>query len=205
MKGLVISTGLLFIGLWPSLLTAEWGKPLGGTYDGPEGKPRMVTPSPAELGSDERVAMAVFERATKSVVFIANTAIQRDPWSFNLFEAPQGSGSGFVWNKQGHIVTNFHVVYGANSITVTLADRTEHKATLIGADPDRDLAVLQIRAPEEALSPIIVGTSNDLRVGQKVLAIGNPFGLDHTLTTGVVSALGRTIKSLSNRTIEGVI
>lgn len=113
MKALVVSMGLLLVGLWPSLLTAEWGKPLGGAYDGPEGKPRVVTPSPAELGSDERATMAVFERATKSVVFIANTAIQRDPWSFNLFEAPQGSGSGFVWNKQGHIVTNFHVVYGA--------------------------------------------------------------------------------------------
>jgi S1-C subfamily serine protease len=149
--------------------------------------------------------MAVFERATKSVVFIANTAIQRDPWSFDLFETPQGSGSGFVWNKQGHIVTNFHVVYGANSIRVTLADRTEQKAVLIGADPDHDLAVLQIQAPDDALSPITVGSSNDLRVGQKVLAIGNPFGLDHSLTTGVVSALGRTIKSLSNRTIEGVI
>lgn len=205
MKGRVVSAGLLFICLWPVLTTAEWGKPVGGSYDGPEGKPRVVTPSPAELGSDERATMAVFERATKSVVFIANTAIQRDPWSFNLFEAPQGSGTGFVWNKQGHIVTNFHVVYGANSITVTLADRTEYKATLIGADPDHDVAVLQIRTTEEALSPLTVGTSNDLRVGQKVLAIGNPFGLDHTLTTGVVSALGRTIKSLSNRTIEGVI
>jgi S1-C subfamily serine protease len=205
MKVLVVSMGLLLIGLCPALLTAEWGKPLGGAYDGPEGKPRVVTPAPAELGSDERATMAVFERATKSVVFIANTAIQRDPWSFNLFEAPQGSGTGFIWNKQGHIVTNFHVVYGANSITVTLADRTEHKATLIGADPDHDVAVLQIRAPEDTFSPLTVGTSNDLRVGQKVLAIGNPFGLDHTLTTGVVSALGRTIKSLSNRTIEGVI
>jgi S1-C subfamily serine protease len=205
MKELVASMGLLLIGLWPILSPAEWGKPLGGTYDGPEGKPRVVTPSPPELGSDERATMAVFERATKSVVFIANTAVQRDPWSFNLFEVPQGSGSGFVWNKQGHIITNFHVVYGANSVTVTLADRTEHKATLIGADPDHDLAVLQIRAPEEAFSPLNVGSSHDLHVGQKVLAIGNPFGLDHTLTTGVVSALGRTIKSVSNRTIEGVI
>ncbi len=205
MRGLVMSAGLLLISLWPHMASAEWGKPLGGSYDGPEGKPRVVAPPPAELGADERATMAVFERATKSVVFIANTAIQRDPWSFNLFETPQGSGSGFVWNKQGHIVTNFHVVLGANSITVTLADRKELKATLIGADPDHDVAVLQVRAPEEALSPLTVGTSNDLRVGQKVLAIGNPFGLDHTLTTGVVSALGRTIKSLSNRTIEGVI
>jgi S1-C subfamily serine protease len=205
MIGLVMSAGLLLISLWPHSASAEWGKPLGGSYDGPEGRPRVVTPSPAELGADERATMAVFERATKSVVFIANTAIQRDPWSFNLFETPQGSGSGFVWNKQGHIVTNFHVVLGASSITVTLADRKELKATLIGADPDHDVAVLQVLAPEDALSPLTIGTSNDLRVGQKVLAIGNPFGLDHTLTTGVVSALGRTIKSLSNRTIEGVI
>ena len=202
---LVVSVGLLLISLWPALSMAEWGKPLGGTYGGPEGKPRIVTPSPAELGADERATMAVFEQATKSVVFIANTAIRRDPWSFDLFEAPQGSGTGFVWNKQGHIVTNFHVVYGANSIRVTLADRSEHKAVVIGADPDHDLAVLQVQVPDEALSPVVVGISNDLHVGQKVLAIGNPFGLDHTLTTGVVSALGRTIKSLSNRTIEGVI
>ena len=202
---LVVLVGLLLISLWPALSMAEWGKPLGGTYSGPEGKPRIVTPSPAELGADERATMAVFEQATKSVVFIANTAIRRDPWSFDLFEAPQGSGTGFVWNKQGHIVTNFHVVYGANSIRVTLADRSEHKAVVIGADPDHDLAVLQVQVPDEALSPVVVGISNDLHVGQKVLAIGNPFGLDHTLTTGVVSALGRTIKSLSNRTIEGVI
>lgn len=188
-----------------SVIGAELGKPLGPSYDGPEGRPRTVTPAPAELSPDERSTMAVFERATKSVVFIANAAVRRDPWSFDLFEVPQGSGSGFIWNKQGHIVTNFHVVYGANSITVTLADRTEHKAKVVGADPDHDLVVLQIQAPEESLSPVTLGTSLDLRVGQKVLAIGNPFGLDHTLTTGVVSALGRTIKSLSNRTIEGVI
>jgi len=183
----------------------EWGKPLGGSYDGLEGKPRPVTPAPAELGPDERGTMAVFERATKSVVFIANTAIQRDILSFNVMEVPQGSGSGFVWNKQGHIVTNFHVIYGADAIKVTLADRSERQAKLVGADPDHDLAVLQIQAPESALEPLAVGASHDLRVGQKVLAIGNPFGLDHTLTTGVVSALGRTIKSMSNRTIEGVI
>jgi S1-C subfamily serine protease len=149
--------------------------------------------------------MAVFDKVSRSVVFISNTAIQRDFWSLDTMEVPQGSGSGFVWNKQGHIVTNFHVIYGANSIKVTLGDRVEYKAAVIGADPDHDLAVLQIQAPDDVLSPVTVGTSQDLRVGQKVLAIGNPFGLDHTLTTGVVSALGRTIKSLSNRTIEGVI
>jgi protease Do-like 1, chloroplastic len=186
-------------------LCADWGKPLGATYDGPEGKPRTISPAPPELGPDERTTMAVFERATKSVVFIANTAIQRDILSFDIMEVPRGSGSGFVWNKQGHIVTNFHVIYGAHTIKVTLADRSEHQAKVVGADPDHDLAVLQIQVPEIVLEPLAVGTSHDLRVGQKVLAIGNPFGLDHTLTTGVVSALGRTIKSMSNRTIEGVI
>ena len=184
---------------------AEWGTPLGASYEGVEGKPRPVTPAPAELGPDERATISVFERATRSVVFIANTAIQRDFWSLDTMEVPQGSGSGFIWNKQGHIVTNFHVIYGANSIKVTLADRSEHQAKLVGADPDHDLAVLQIQASDSALEPLAVGASHDLRVGQKVLAIGNPFGLDHTLTTGVVSALGRTIKSMSQRTIEGVI
>ena len=183
----------------------EWGKPLGAAYDGAEVRPRPVTPAPAELGPDERATMTVFERATKSVVFIANTAVQRDFWSFDLLEVPQGSGSGFIWNKQGHIVTNFHVIYGANAVKVTLADRSEHQAKLVGADPDHDLAVLQIQVSEGMLEPLAVGSSQDLRVGQKVLAIGNPFGLDHSLTTGVVSALGRTIKSMSNRTIEGVV
>jgi S1-C subfamily serine protease len=184
---------------------AEWGRPLGAGYEGAEGKPRAVTPPPAELGADERATMAVFERVTKSVVFISNTAIQRDFWSFDVLEVPQGSGSGFVWNKQGHIVTNFHVIYGANAIKVTLADRSEYPAKVVGADPDHDLAVLQIQVPDTMLEPLAVGSSQDLRVGQKVLAIGNPFGLDHSLTTGVVSALGRTIKSMSNRTIEGVV
>lgn len=161
--------------------------------------------APTELSAEEQATIAVFDRAARSVVFIANTAMQRDPWSFNVFEVPQGSGTGFVWNRQGHIVTNYHVIYGADSITVTLADRTETKAKVIGVDPDHDIAVLQIQAPESALQPVTIGNSQALRVGQKVLAIGNPFGLDHSLTTGVVSALGRTIKSMSNRTIEGVI
>lgn len=196
---------LCLLGVSELASAAEWGKPLGPAYEGPEVRPRPVAPPPPELGADERATMAVFDKVSRSVVFISNTAIQRDFWSLDTMEVPQGSGSGFVWNKQGHIVTNFHVIYGANSIKVTLGDRVEYKAAVIGADPDHDLAVLQIQAPDDVLSPVTVGTSQDLRVGQKVLAIGNPFGLDHTLTTGVVSALGRTIKSLSNRTIEGVI
>lgn len=183
----------------------DWGRPLGPRYAGPEIQPRQVAAPAFDLSVDEQTTITVFEHASKSVVFIANTAIRRGPWSLNLFEVPQGSGSGFIWNTQGHIVTNFHVIYGADAVTVTLADRTEHRARIVGLDPDHDLAVLQIKAPAEALVPIPVGSSRDLRVGQKVLAIGNPFGLDHTLTTGVVSAIGRTIKSMTNRTIDGVI
>ncbi len=168
-------------------------------------KPKPPFTTPISLGIDEQKNINVFERATKSVVFITNTALRRDFWSLNTFEVPQGSGSGIIWNRQGHIVTNFHVVYGANSIQVVLSDQSSHQAKVIGLDPDHDLAVLQIRTTDKNLSPIEVGKSQDLRVGQKVLAIGNPFGLDHTLTTGVVSALGRTIKSINKRTIEGVI
>jgi len=159
----------------------------------------------ASLGIDEQENIRVFERATKSVVFITNTALRRDFWSLNTFEVPQGSGSGIIWDQQGHIVTNFHVVYGADSIQVILSDQSFHQAQVIGLDPDHDLAVLKIHKTDKTLSPIQVGNSQDLHVGQKVLAIGNPFGLDHTLTTGVVSALGRTIKSINKRTIEGAI
>ena len=158
-----------------------------------------------KLGANEEENISIFERAANSVVFITNTAIRRDLWSLNTFEVPQGSGSGIIWDRKGHIVTNFHVVYGADSIQVVLSDQSSHEAQVVGLDPDHDLAVLRIHISAEQLTPIEIGNSQGLRVGQKVLAIGNPFGLDHTLTTGVVSALGRTIKSMNDRTIEGVI
>jgi len=182
----------------------EWGRPLGPTYVGPEVRARPVAPA-APLEADETHSIQIFERAAPSVVFIVNSALTRRLFSRNVYEVPQGAGSGFVWNEEGYIVTNFHVVYNADALTVVLADQTEHEARVVGVDPDHDLAVLQIRAPQEKLSPIIIGSSRDLKVGQKVLAIGNPFGLDHTLTTGVVSALHRSIDSMTNRTIENVI
>ena len=157
------------------------------------------------LSKEELKTIKVFEKAAKSVAYITNTAVRRDLWSLNTFEVPQGSGSGFIWNTQGHIVTNFHVVYGADSIQVILDDQSTYDARVIGVDPDHDLAVLQINAKKKHLHPLAIGNSQNLRVGQHVLAIGNPFGLDHTLTTGVVSALGRSIKSINERTIEGVI
>ncbi len=157
------------------------------------------------LSTHELNTIAVFEKAAQSVAYITNTAVRRDLWSLNTFEVPQGSGSGFIWNTQGYIVTNFHVVYGADSIQVVLDDQSTHDARVVGVDPDHDLAVLQINAENKHLHPLDIGNSQNLRVGQQVLAIGNPFGLDHTLTTGVVSALGRSIKSINDRTIEGVI
>lgn len=165
----------------------------------------ISTEPTGSLSAEELATIKVFEQASPSVVFITNSAIRRDFWSLNTFEVPQGSGSGFIWDEHGHIVTNFHVIYGADSIQVVLDDQSSIQAQLVGVDPDHDLAVLKVQAPKNLFAPLPLGNSYNLRVGQKVLAIGNPFGLDHTLTTGVVSALGRTIKSISERTIEGVI
>jgi S1-C subfamily serine protease len=139
------------------------------------------------------------------VVYITSIAVRRNLFSLNVYEIPQGTGSGFIWDRQGRIVTNFHVISDASRLEVTLADRSTWKAALVGAAPDRDLAVLQITAPASKLQPIAVGESTNLLVGQKVFAIGNPFGLDQTLTTGVVSALGREITAVTGRTIHDVI
>ncbi len=118
---------------------------------------------------------------------------------------PEGTGSGFIWDEGGHIVTNYHVIKGADGAHVTLADHTTYRASLVGAAPDKDLAVLHIDAPKDKLVPIRIGNSTDLQVGQMAYAIGNPFGLDLTLTTGVISALGREIQSVTKRTIKNVI
>ncbi|MCP9469604.1 MAG: trypsin-like peptidase domain-containing protein [Nitrospira sp.] len=157
------------------------------------------------LGNNELTTISVFERTSRSVVFIVNRAVRRDLFFFNPVDVPKGSGSGIVWDESGHIVTNFHVVYGADAITIGLGRDREYEARVVGASPDHDLAVLRVQAQKDQLIPLSIGTSHDVRVGQNVLAIGNPFGLDYTLTTGVVSAVGRSIKSMTGRTIEGVI
>ncbi|HEY3349239.1 MAG TPA: trypsin-like peptidase domain-containing protein [Thermoanaerobaculia bacterium] len=171
-----------------------------------KGAPAEARPVTArgDLASDEKATIELFERCSPSVVYI--TSLARRPVSFfEMTEVPQGSGSGFVWDRQGHVVTNFHVIQNASSLVVTLADQSDWKATVVGVEPDKDLAVLRIGAPEAKLPPILVGTSRDLKVGQKVFAIGNPFGLDETLTTGIVSALGRTIESVTGRKIQNVV
>ena len=165
--------------------------------------PRQIAER-AELAPQEKSTIALFQTASPSVVYITNINVVRRGWSRNLEKVPSGTGSGFVWDESGYIVTNFHVIQGADAATVTLADGTEHDAKLVGAEPDKDLAVLKIDAAKD-LRALPIGTSYDLKVGQSVFAIGNPFGLDHTLTTGVISGLGRENQSISNRPITDMI
>jgi S1-C subfamily serine protease len=139
------------------------------------------------------------------VVHIANIATRRDFFSFDVMQIQQGTGSGFVWDRDGHIVTNFHVIEGGDTFQVRLDDQSEFRAKVVGATPDKDLAVLKIQAPSGKLIPLPRGTSRGLLVGQSVLALGNPFGLDNSLTVGIVSALGRDLSSPSGRMIHDVI
>ena len=155
--------------------------------------------------NDEENNIEIFKRSSPSVVHITNSRLVRSFYSLNPQEVPQGTGTGFIWNEEGYIVTNFHVVQQANVVTVTLQDGTSYEAVPVGSDPDKDLAVLKINVPESELSPVILGDSSLLEVGRKVIAIGNPFGLDTTMTVGVVSALGREIDSISRRKIRDVI
>ncbi|MCR4293471.1 MAG: trypsin-like peptidase domain-containing protein [Candidatus Kuenenia sp.] len=166
---------------------------------------RPVTPSPGEFSKEEQATIDIFKMTSSSVIYITNKQVRRDLFSLDVFKIPQGAGSGFIWDENGHIVTNFHVIYNANEIDVTLNDGSVWDARLVGVDPDHDIAVLRINAPKTKLIPVLIGTSSDLQVGQKVLALGNPFGLDLTLTTGIISALGRTIEAMTGRTIFDVI
>lgn len=167
-------------------------------------------PIPEDLTAHEQRTISTFEQVSKSVVFITASSVRRSFFSSSVQEIPRGSGSGFIWDKSGHVVTNFHVVQPVlggrgGKLNVVLSDQTSWPATVVGTEIDKDLAVLKIEAPASELVPVRIGNSGSLRVGQSVLAIGNPFGLDQTLTTGVVSALGREIQALSGRTIQDVI
>ncbi len=170
----------------------------------PRAAPRPVAPR-GELAPQEKATIALFREASPSVVHITAIAVQRDLFTLKPYEIPEGTGSGFIWDTSGNIITNFHVIQNAAAAQVTLADQSNWKARLVGAAPDADIAVLKIDAPASRLPAIPVGTSKNLQVGQNVLAIGNPFGLDQSLTTGVISALGREIESVTRRPIQGVI
>jgi S1-C subfamily serine protease len=166
--------------------------------------PRPVTPR-GELTAEERSNIEVFESWKASVVFISTSNRVVDFWTRNVMSVPRGTGSGFVWDEEGHIVTNMHVIAGAAEATIKLADGRDYPASLIGASRAHDIAVLKIEPTGKRLVPVAVGTSHDLRVGQKVFAIGNPFGLDWSLTTGIVSALDRSLDNEGGGVIRHLI
>jgi S1-C subfamily serine protease len=166
--------------------------------------PRPVTPR-GDLPPDERAVVELFDRAAPSVVHISTTSVMVDFFTLDEREVAEGTGSGVVWDDRGHVVTNFHVIQNAANAYVTLSNGSQYRARLVGVAPDYDLAVLRIDAPAESLRPIPIGRSADLRVGQRVYALGNPFGLDHTFTSGIVSAIGREMQSVGGRRLRDVI
>jgi len=166
--------------------------------------PREITPR-GDLAADEQTTIAIFEATNPSVVYITTTRRVLDLWTRNVTEVPRGTGSGFIWDEKGHLVTNYHLIEGAQSAHVRLRDQRSYDAVMVGASPEHDLAVLRINVPIARPKPVPIGTSYDLRVGQKVFAIGNPFGLDYTLTTGVISALDRSIQAEDGGVVEHLI
>jgi S1-C subfamily serine protease len=162
-----------------------------------------------QLNADERKLISTFQRVSPAVAFITSTVRAKQRFSLQELEVPVGSGSGFLWDDKGHVVTNYHVVASEGKVPkklkVKLAGMAEAaEAMVVGVEPDKDIAVLKI-GKFHLPNPLDVGVSSDLQVGQSVLAIGNPFGLDNTLTTGVVSATGRDVQGVGGRPIKGCI
>ncbi|NOX54822.1 MAG: trypsin-like serine protease [Planctomycetes bacterium] len=216
--------GLLAVGLverpWEQPATAQVrGGRRGPTFPiqpapahpGSEATPPAPSPVPASrlfntegLTPEEAVNVAVYERVNKSVVNITTRSTRLD--SFFLLEVPEeGTGSGSVIDKAGHILTNFHVIEDAEAVAVRLFDGKTYDASFVGADPINDIAVIKIDAAPDVLHPVIFGNSSNLRVGMRVFAIGNPFGLERTLTTGIISSLNRSMQIRANRTIKSII
>ena len=167
-------------------------------------EPRLVQ-ARGNLAEDEKNTIELFEKSRDSVVFITTRQRVVDVWTRNIFSVPSGTGSGFIWDDLGHIITNLHVIEGASEATVRLATGRDHKAYIVGASPAHDIAVLKISTGFQRPIPVPLGSSSDLKVGQKVFAIGNPFGLDWTLTTGIISALDRSLPSSDGRIIDNLI
>ena len=192
--GLVLGAGF-FLGLGWTVRTAQpEAQPTTPLMAQPSVDAQRITPR-SNLASSEQSTIELFQSSSPSVVYITSLADRRNLWTLDVTRIESGTGSGFVWDQRGHIVTNWHVIRGAAAARVTLPDQSQWDARLVGYAAEKDLAVLHIEAPAGQLPPITLGTSDDLLVGQSVYAIGNPFGLDSTLTTGVISALGREINS----------
>ena len=167
-------------------------------------EPRAVTPR-GDLSDQEQTNIEIFRRAGPSVVYITTLTERLNLLTWDITRIPRGTGSGFVWDVHGHIVTNYHVIENASAARVGLHDQRSYKAVLVGASPEHDLAVLRINVVGGRPEPLPIGTSHDLQVGQEVFAIGNPFGLDQTLTTGIISALQRSIGTENGQVIRNLI
>jgi S1-C subfamily serine protease len=199
---ILASICLLFAYFWGVSLSARVPAPTPA-----QPRPQQVAGS---FSPSEQGVIDLFRNASPGVVYITTSKLVRNPFRFDLARIPEGSGTGFIWDKKGHIVTNYHVIAsllkeGSNKAEVRLSDQSTWPATLVGVAREVDIAVLRISAPEKVLRPIALGASENLQVGQTVFAIGNPFGFDQTLTTGVLSALGREIESPSGTPIQDVI
>ena len=186
------------------LLPGRLVEPAGSARVAAEEPPRQLASLPDDLTPEETRNIEIFRRASASVVYITTVFEGRD-FFLDEFRISKGSGAGFFWDREGHIVTNYHVIEDANRFAITLADSSDWEARLVGVAEEKDLAVLKIQAPVARMVPLALGRSADLLVGRQVLAVGNPFGLDQTLTVGVISALGRELRSPAGRTIRDVI
>jgi S1-C subfamily serine protease len=189
---------------------AQFSEPRWGTADPGQPAEAQATPAGqaagnARLTEDERNTIEVVRKTRNTVVYITNLQYVHDFFFSSDEPVPQGSGSGFVWDDQGHIVTNFHVINQGDKYMVSLPDQRQVEATLVGRDPTKDIAVLKLGERVAGLAPVTIGTSRDLQVGQKVIAVGNPFGFDHTVTKGIVSALGRSMPGAGGFTIRDMI
>ncbi len=169
-----------------------------------QAEPRAVM-ARGELAADEQSTIEIFKAVSPSVVYITTVERVVNLWTRNVMKVPRGTGSGFIWDEHGHVVTNYHVLEDAEAAFVRLADERAYEAVLVGASRKHDLAILRIHVAFDRPPPVPVGESHDLKVGQKVFAIGNPFGLDRTLTTGVISALDRSIQDQDGNIIEHLI
>jgi S1-C subfamily serine protease len=181
-----------------------WFWPWRGSGLNPQEQPRPVA-ARGELAPFEQMSIQIYDLASPSLVQVTKLSEGRSFYGLDVQQVPRGVGSGFVWDEDGHIVTNYHVVEGAQIARVTLADHSTHDARGGWGDPDKDIAVLSIQVPKGKLHPVVLGSSHDLKVGQLAFALGDPFGLDQTMTMGIISALGRKIEAANGRTIEGVI
>jgi len=192
---------------WDGEVQAQSGPRFSGAADSSGPVDRLVPPGTFNadgLTADEAVNVAVYEATNRSVVNISTRTIRSDRF-FLLAVPEQGSGSGAVLDQQGHVLTNYHVVEGAQQIMATLFNEESYEAELVGADPVNDLAVLRIDAPREALSPVQLGSSDNLQVGMRVFALGNPFGLDRTMSVGTIASLNRSLEVRENWVIKSII